>query len=153
MEKRSKFWELPLAQLNPVEWEALCDNCARCCLHKFEDEDTGEVRITDVVCALLDQQDCRCTDYVNRKQRVPGCLSLSIDQPKTFRWLPDTCAYRLRFENKPLYDWHPLLSGDPRSTDEAGISVANRCVVETYIHPDDIEHRHASWITCSPHVK
>ena len=148
-EKRLRFWELPLDQLNQTEWEALCDNCARCCLHKLEDEDTGEVRFTDVVCALLDQSDCHCTDYANRRTLVPNCLELSSKSPEVFRWLPNTCAYRLRHENKPLYDWHPLISGNARSVADAGISVSGQCVVDTYIHPDEIDHRHASWIECS----
>jgi uncharacterized cysteine cluster protein YcgN (CxxCxxCC family) len=34
-----------------------------------------------------------------------------------------TCAYRLLSENKPLFDWHPLISGDVNSVHLAGISV------------------------------
>ncbi len=150
MKKRPEFWRLPLNELNRTEWEALCDNCARCCLHKFEDEDTAEVRYTDVVCDLLDQSNCHCTDYANRQTRVPDCLQLSPDKPHVYRWLPDTCAYRLRAENKPLYEWHPLLSGRAQSVEEAGISISGQCVMESYIHPDEIELRHAGWIECSP---
>ncbi|MFK8029195.1 MAG: YcgN family cysteine cluster protein [Gammaproteobacteria bacterium] len=149
MNKRPVFWELPLNQLNRTEWEALCDSCGRCCLHKFEDEDTREVRFTDVVCKLLDQSDCRCTDYANRRTLVPNCLELSLDEPEVFRWLPDTCAYRRRFEGKPLLEWHPLKSGRANSVAEAGIGIGGQCIVETYIHPDEIELRHASWIECS----
>ena len=30
---REKFWEkVPLKNLAPKEWEALCDGCGRCCL-------------------------------------------------------------------------------------------------------------------------
>ena len=149
-EPPENFWEAKtLAQMNKGEWESLCDNCARCCLHKFEDEDSRQVIYSDVVCALLDHDTCRCTDYTNRRTRVPDCLELSVDNPDHFRWLPDTCAYRLLYEGKPLYDWHPLVSGSAQSVHEAGISVQGRCMIETYIHPDEISLREASWISCS----
>jgi len=44
--------------------------------------------------------------------------------------MPLTCAYRLLWQGKPLYDWHPLISGDPDSVHRAGISVQNNTVSE-----------------------
>ncbi|MDQ6971976.1 MAG: YcgN family cysteine cluster protein, partial [Mariprofundaceae bacterium] len=109
------FWNRPLSELSDDEWEQLCDGCALCCMHKFEDEDTGEMLFTDVACRLLDCGSCRCTDYAQRKQKVPECMVIRDFSDEQYRWLPSSCAYRLRFEGKPLPEWHPLLSGDAES--------------------------------------
>ena len=56
------FWQtVPLAEMDDAQWEALCDGCAKCCLVKLQDEDTDEIVFTDIVCNLLDQENCRCT--------------------------------------------------------------------------------------------
>ena len=61
------------------EWESLCDGCARCCLYKLEDEETGEIYYTNVVCRLLDTYRCRCTAYPRRAKLMPTCLVLTPD--------------------------------------------------------------------------
>ncbi|WP_171212198.1 YcgN family cysteine cluster protein [Ruegeria sp. HKCCA5426] len=128
----TRFWERkPLTKMNQREWEALCDGCGKCCLNKLEDEDTGEVALTCVACRLLDDETCRCTQYDIRHQFVPECIVMKPDNIDSHAyWLPQTCAYRLLWEGKPLYDWHPLISGMPDSVHSAGISVQGRTVSE-----------------------
>jgi uncharacterized cysteine cluster protein YcgN (CxxCxxCC family) len=118
------FWETKtLDALTPDEWESLCDGCARCCLHKLEDEETGEVFFTDRACHLLDLDTCRCSSYAQRVKIVRSCIVLSVDRPEAFAWLPSSCAYRRLAEGRGLPAWHPLISGDPDSVHQAGISV------------------------------
>lgn len=112
------------------EWEALCDGCGLCCLHKLEDADNGKISYTNVACRLLDTQTCRCKKYARRKKLVPDCVMLKPEQVSEFKWLPRTCAYRLISEGKELYSWHPLLSGHQDSVHNAGISVQNKVVSE-----------------------
>jgi uncharacterized cysteine cluster protein YcgN (CxxCxxCC family) len=126
-----RFWEdKPLAELDPAEWEALCDGCGKCCLHKLEDADTLELHFTNVACRLLDRDACRCSDYPSRTNHVPDCMVLSASELDRIDWLPATCAYRLRADGRPLPEWHPLVSGDPDSVHRAGQSVRGWCVSE-----------------------
>ena len=98
-----------------TEWEALCDGCGKCCLHKLEDVDDGGLHYTNVACHLLDLETGCCTRYAQRSRWVPDCVRLSPSNISEFKWLPSTCAYRLLAEGKDLPRWHPLLSGDPHS--------------------------------------
>lgn len=108
------------------EWESLCDGCGHCCRVKLENSDTGEVVSTQFACTLLDVETCRCTDYPNRKVRVPGCLRLTPERIHQLSWLPDTCAYVKLSRGQDLDWWHPLVSGDPQTVHEAGISVRGK---------------------------
>ena len=137
---RPRFWELPLKQLDPGEWEALCDGCGKCCLNKLEFEDTEELAFTRVACRLLDGQTCRCTKYETRHQYVPECVTLTPAKIKDISyWLPATCAYRLRHEGRALPDWHYLISGDRDAVHKAGASVRGWTLSEAEIPEEDWE--------------
>src|SRR5215208_5027011 len=72
------FWRrLTLGEMSKTQWESLCDGCARCCLNKLEEEETGQIYWTDVACRLLDGDSCRCSDYQNRQTRVADCERLT----------------------------------------------------------------------------
>lgn len=140
---RDKFWERPLAELTREEWEALCDGCGRCCLHKIEDADTGEIAHTNVACKLLDCASGTCTDYRHRAAFVPDCLRLTLKIVGEVEWLPDTCAYRRRAAGRPLPEWHHLLSGDREAVHRRGAGIAGRVVSETRAGP--LEHHIVDW--------
>ena len=144
--KARPFWEKPLESLSPSEWEQLCDGCGRCCLIKLEDEDTGEIHHTSVACRLLDRRSCRCSHYRGRKRIVPDCVRLTLARLSKIRWLPPSCAYRLRFEGRALPTWHPLLTGDPNSVHQAGMSVRGRVEArEEEVETDDLPHFIRRW--------
>jgi len=144
---RDKFWQrFPLEELNEKEWEALCDGCARCCLIKLQDEDTDELYYTNVNCQYLCPNTARCTEYQQRNVLVPTCVHVT---PEIARepWLPNTCAYRLLAEGKPLPDWHPLITGDANSVVAAGISVTGRSVSELTVAEEDFEDHVVTWVS------
>lgn len=138
----ARFWERPIEQLSRQEWEALCDGCGKCCLHKVEDEDSGEIHPTNVACKLLDLKTARCRDYRNRRAFVPDCLRLTPRLAEELTWLPDTCAYRLRADGKPLPGWHYLISGDRETVHTAGASIVGKAISETVAGPLD---QHIVW--------
>ncbi|WP_062762423.1 YcgN family cysteine cluster protein [Falsirhodobacter sp. alg1] len=138
---RDRFWEtVPLNSMTPKEWEALCDGCGKCCLNKIEFEDTNEVAFTRLACKLLDGETCFCSKYETRRDYVPDCVQLTPQKlPEIAYWLPRTCAYRRLHEDKPLPDWHYLLTGDRQSIHDAGASVQGWTVPEFKVPEEDWE--------------
>ena len=146
-EGQAPFWQRKqLAELSAEEWESLCDGCARCCLHKYEDEDSEELFNTRVVCRLLDEDRCQCTSYHDRHKYVPECLYLKPQQVSEFHWLPKSCAYRTVSEGRPLPWWHHLVSGNRETVHEAGISVRGKVISEEHVHPDGWDEHIIHWV-------
>lgn len=136
---KKDFWNnKKMREFTHEQWEALCDHCGTCCLHKIEDTETGNVYTTYVACKYLDIKTCMCVEYNNRQSVQPRCLYMTPDTIKNFEWLPATCAYRLVSEGKDLPDWHPLKSGNPLSPSLAQKSVAHFALPESDI--DSLEN-------------
>lgn len=130
-EVSARFWEdTPLSKLDRAQWEALCDGCGKCCLHKLEDDETGELYATNVACRLLDRRTGQCSNYRNRRAYVSECVRLTNGNVDQIDWLPSTCAYRLRAAGEPLPEWHYLVSGDRDAVHRAGESVRGWTVSE-----------------------
>lgn len=141
------FWQTKqLSDMTQPEWESLCDGCGKCCLHKLEDEDDGEVYYTNIACRYLDSATCRCLDYSKRKDLVPECVTLTHQQISDVHWLPATCAYRLLANNEPLPQWHPLVTGNSNSVHESGNSVQGKVQAENEIEPDDYQDYVITWV-------
>lgn len=135
------FWRSKsLEEMTAQEWESLCDGCARCCLLKLEDEDSGKIHLTRLACRQLDHGSCRCRDYERRHEKVADCVAIDAAKVRELEWLPDTCGYRLVAEGRELYWWHPLVSGDPETVHQAGVSVRGWALCETKVQPGDM-HR------------
>ena len=126
------------------EWESLCDGCGKCCLIKLEDEDSGEIAFTSVVCDLIDLDSCRCNRYNERCTLVPECIDLKQHDFAEYKWLPATCAYRLLTDGKPLPDWHPLNSGTIESVKDAGVAISSYAIKESQV--DDLEDHIIEWL-------
>ena len=148
------FWKnKQLREMSREEWESLCDGCARCCLVKLEDEDTGKIHFTSAACKLLDGRQCRCTDYQNRTARVPDCVELTPENAGELNWLPKTCAYRLLAEGRDLAWWHPLVSGRAETVVEAGISVKDRTRSEEHFAEEELWTLRWRLPAAKPHKK
>jgi len=162
----SKFWQhKSLQEMQKDEWEAICDGCARCCLHKFIDDDSvddvdadfviadqvkpnEEVLYTNIACYLLNDKTCACSQYDKRLDLVPDCVGLNKDNIKSLFFLPPSCSYRRIYEGKGLAHWHPLLNKGKKSKMHAlGVSVRNRTIKEADVDFDRLEDFIVTWPT------
>lgn len=144
-EQTKPFWQTKsLQDMTKREWESLCDGCGKCCLNKYETH-TGRIRYTDVACTLLNLCTARCSNYKQRSLKVPDCIQLTADNIAEMTCLPKSCAYRRLHEGRGLPDWHPLLTGDPKSVETAGMSVKGRCISEDHLSEEDISERLVDW--------
>ena len=150
---RPLFWQrFALDELTTVEWEALCDGCGACCLVKFlEDyDDQTDVEYTDVACRLLDCESGYCSNYADRQQYVPDCVSLTYDKLVDMMWLPSNCAYKRLYLGQDLPEWHLLITEDAVATQHgmraAGVGVAGRCISEVGVGEEELEERVVTWI-------
>jgi len=134
------FWKTkPLEAMDREEWESLCDGCGLCCLQKLEDEYTRRVYYTRVACRLLDLQSCNCRDYGRRRDLVPDCIALAPADALAYRWLPESCAYRLLAQGEDLPSWHHLVCGDRSAVHRAGISRAGQMLSEEEVREEEWE--------------
>jgi uncharacterized protein len=124
------FLKKPLTEMTEAEWESLCDGCGLCCQIRVEDEDTGEVALSNVACRLLCLDTHRCSDYPNRKARVPDCVKVTPQNVRSLDWLPHSCAYRLAAFGMPLPKWHHLVCGDPARVHREGPSMLGALISE-----------------------
>lgn len=129
------FWQTtPLTEMSETQWESLCDGCGKCCYRKFIEGRGKRQRLyyTRIACNLLDLETGKCGHYCERFKLEPDCTKLTKKNLPDFAWLPKTCAYRLIYEDKPLFDWHPLVSGDPHSVKKSGV------LIENGVHESDV---------------
>ncbi len=145
--KIQPWWEAKsLAEMSDIQWESLCDGCAKCCLVKLEDYDSAEIYYTNLTCELLDTESCRCSDYAGRHKVVDDCIKLDRNNINTLSWLPKSCSYRLIAAGQPLPDWHHLRSGDPELIHSYGASLRGKVISELEVKEEDVEDHIIKWI-------
>lgn len=141
-----RFWESKtLEELTIEEWESLCDGCAKCCLHKIEDVETGRVYYTNVACQLLDMDKCLCKDYANRSKFVNDCLQLTPKTVREYDWLPKSCAYRRLAEGRGLAWWHPLISGEKTTVPKICSGLYGKILSEKSVDLSQLEDMIVDW--------
>lgn len=144
---KTSWWEQGLDALNEEQWEQLCDGCGLCCLHKLEDEDTGELHYTQLACDLLNTNTCECSDYAERFKRVPDCLKLTQQNyPQILPWLPNSCSYKRVANAQALPPWHHLLTGSKHMMHSNNLSVKGKVQNARGIDPDDYQDYVLRWV-------
>lgn len=156
------FWQTKtLEQMTDKEWESVCDGCAKCCLHKFIDDDSVEyIETTDqiqqdeqmeysnIVCRYLNTKSCECTCYDNRRALVPDCVKLTKDNLKDIFFMPPSCSYRRLYEGRGLPSWHPLLNNGKKSAmHKADMSVRGKVIKDDQV---DVEYEFEDHIVIWP---
>ncbi len=124
------FLSKPMTEMTPEEWESICDGCGLCCQIRVEDEDSGEIALSNVACRYLCLNSHRCSDYANRQKNVADCVKVTPDNVHGLTWLPHTCGYRLVAYGMELPDWHPLICGDAARVHSDGPSMHGELISE-----------------------
>ena len=159
----NQFWQdKSLEQMTRTEWESLCDGCAKCCLHKFiDDENTtdetellptdhiqeGEQMVySNIACYLLNDKTCQCSQYDKRTTLVPDCVQLTQENLDDVFFMPLSCTYRRLQEGRGIPSWHPLLNkGKPSAMHKAGMSVRGKIVKDNDVDIDFFEDYIVTW--------
>lgn len=155
-----KYWETTsLENMTKTEWEGICDGCAKCCLHKFiDDENVNEpattdqiqvgekIHYTNIACNLLNTKTCSCTQYNERTKLVPECVKLTKSNLQDIFFMPPSCSYRRLYEGRGLPSWHPLLHKNKKSVmHKVGMSVRAKTVSDKDVDLENFEDYIALW--------
>lgn len=130
MAQQPDFLRKPITEMTLSEWESLCDGCGLCCQIRVEDEDTGDIALSNVACRYLCLNSHQCKDYANRQKNVPDCAKVTPENIHQLTWLPPTCGYRLVADGYDLPRWHPLISGNPMTVHTHGPSMIDQLISE-----------------------
>ncbi len=123
-------------QMTVPEWEA-CDGCGLCCLVALRGR--GDRRGRPHPRALPPvrrRAPAAAPTTPSARSYVPDCIKLTPHNIEALEWMPPSCAYRRLHEGRGLADWHPLITGDPKSVHRAGVQlVRGQTISETVPEP------------------
>jgi uncharacterized cysteine cluster protein YcgN (CxxCxxCC family) len=85
--------------MTPIEWEALCRKCGKCCYHKYWKED-GTLGFASTHCKYFNIYSKRCMTYSTRFKVAPNCSPVTMETiPKLKGCLAPDCPYVLYVTN------------------------------------------------------